>query len=257
MQHPVALLVRISREKAKPSNTNSNWSFSPAAPPDIAGPPMPDLGTRQIDAHAQERVHVVAGLERSSTFVPSCAAPVGVDAMRLVDGSAGACPATAAPDMAAAARPPIPISAIAAVQFGLVRITGHERLLEIVRLARVASAFRGSNRLPASRARPQQIGPHGAANVLRGGAARMKRASRRRRDRGWRLPRSARSGRPAPVQSASAIDGDAETNAAVYGCFGRAITSRAGPSSTMRPRYMTATRSEMFCTSARSCAIKR
>ena len=51
--------------------------------------------------------------------------------------------------------------------------------------------------------------------------------------------------------------GIAESSASVYGCFGRAYTSSAGPCSTIRPRYITAMRSLTWRTTARSCAMKR
>ena len=45
--------------------------------------------------------------------------------------------------------------------------------------------------------------------------------------------------------------------AAVYGCSGRANTSWAGPCSTIWPRYITATRSERWRTTARLCEMNR
>ena len=46
-------------------------------------------------------------------------------------------------------------------------------------------------------------------------------------------------------------------SAFVYGCFGFATTSSAGPSSTILPRYMTPIRSAMYCTTARSWLMNR
>ena len=43
----------------------------------------------------------------------------------------------------------------------------------------------------------------------------------------------------------------------MYGCFGAANSSSVGASSTILPRYMTATRSQRYSTVARSCVMKR
>jgi hypothetical protein len=49
----------------------------------------------------------------------------------------------------------------------------------------------------------------------------------------------------------------ADSNARVYGWSGRANSSPVGASSTMVPRYMTATRRARYFTLARSCEMKR
>ena len=51
--------------------------------------------------------------------------------------------------------------------------------------------------------------------------------------------------------------GAADINARVYGCPVRSYTSAYVPSSTTRPRYMVATRSEMCLTICRSWAMNR
>ena len=51
--------------------------------------------------------------------------------------------------------------------------------------------------------------------------------------------------------------GTTEMRAFVYGCFGSVTTSRADPSSTIRPRYMTAIRSAKWAAVERSCVIMR
>ena len=51
--------------------------------------------------------------------------------------------------------------------------------------------------------------------------------------------------------------GIAESSEIVYGCSGFSYRSSAGESSMIWPRYMTAIRSEMWRTTARSCAMKR
>ena len=51
--------------------------------------------------------------------------------------------------------------------------------------------------------------------------------------------------------------GIAESSACVYGCAGRSNTSSTSPISTIRPRYITATRSAMCRTTDRSCATNR
>ena len=51
--------------------------------------------------------------------------------------------------------------------------------------------------------------------------------------------------------------GTAESSEIVYGCSGLSYRSSAGETSTILPRYMTAIRSEMWRTTARSCAMKR
>ena len=50
--------------------------------------------------------------------------------------------------------------------------------------------------------------------------------------------------------------GIADWSACVYGRRGVSNTSSTGPDSTIRPRYITATRSEMYRTTDRSCAMK-
>src|SRR5262245_32368627 len=49
--------------------------------------------------------------------------------------------------------------------------------------------------------------------------------------------------------------GTADRRACVYGCIGASYSCWRVPSSTIRPRYMTATRSEMWRTTDRSCAM--
>ena len=51
--------------------------------------------------------------------------------------------------------------------------------------------------------------------------------------------------------------GIAESSACVYGCAGRSKTSSTSPISTIRPRYITATRSAMWRTTDKSCATNR
>src|SRR5688572_18743510 len=51
--------------------------------------------------------------------------------------------------------------------------------------------------------------------------------------------------------------GTAESRAAVYGCWGAVDTAAAGPVSTMRPRYITATRALIERTTYRSCEMNR
>ena len=51
--------------------------------------------------------------------------------------------------------------------------------------------------------------------------------------------------------------GIADIRACVYGCSGLAYNSAAPAISTIRPRYMTATRVEMCSTTARPCEMKR
>ncbi len=50
--------------------------------------------------------------------------------------------------------------------------------------------------------------------------------------------------------------GAADNSACVYGWAGRSYTSSRVPFSTILPRYITATRSEMCRTTDRSCAMK-
>ena len=59
------------------------------------------------------------------------------------------------------------------------------------------------------------------------------------------------------VASRGSRFGTTEMSAFVYGCFGFSTTSRAGPSSTIRPRYMTAIRSAKWAAVERSCVIMR
>ena len=51
--------------------------------------------------------------------------------------------------------------------------------------------------------------------------------------------------------------GIADSSACVYGCAGRSNSSSVGAISTILPRYITATRSEMCRTTDRSCAMNR
>ena len=51
--------------------------------------------------------------------------------------------------------------------------------------------------------------------------------------------------------------GMADNKPWVYGCIGWSKTSETSPNSTMRPRYMTATRLAMWRTTDRSWATKR
>ena len=67
-----------------------------------------------------------------------------------------------------------------------------------------------------------------------------------------RAPR--RRGSAARVRS---LSGTTESSARVYGCRGSSSSSSVVPCSTMRPRYITATRSAMFHASPRSCVTTR
>ena len=51
--------------------------------------------------------------------------------------------------------------------------------------------------------------------------------------------------------------GTADSSACVYGCVGVSNTASTSPISTIRPRYITATRSAMWRTTARSWATNR
>jgi hypothetical protein len=51
--------------------------------------------------------------------------------------------------------------------------------------------------------------------------------------------------------------GTAERRACVYGCEGRANSTFVSATSTIAPRYMTATRSAMWRTTERSWAMRR
>jgi hypothetical protein len=51
--------------------------------------------------------------------------------------------------------------------------------------------------------------------------------------------------------------GTAASSACVYGINGVAKSARRGATSTSRPAYITATRSAMWATTARSCAMNR
>jgi hypothetical protein len=51
--------------------------------------------------------------------------------------------------------------------------------------------------------------------------------------------------------------GSTDSSARVYGCLGSRRISSAGPLSTMRPRYITATRSAMFHARPRSWVTTR
>ena len=57
------------------------------------------------------------------------------------------------------------------------------------------------------------------------------------------------------VASRGSRFGTTEISALVYGCSGLRTTSLAGPSSTIRPRYMTAMRSAKWAAVERSCVI--
>ena len=65
-------------------------------------------------------------------------------------------------------------------------------------------------------------------------------------------PRSAFT--PASVEVPS-IDGIDETSSRVYGCTGSSNSAVVSPSSQIRPRYITATRSLMLRTTPRSWAM--
>ena len=57
--------------------------------------------------------------------------------------------------------------------------------------------------------------------------------------------------------SSGSVIGIAESSALVYGCSGFSYSSSESASSMMCPRYITAMRSEMCRTTARSCAMNR
>ena len=81
--------------------------------------------------------------------------------------------------------------------------------------------------------------------------------------RGWnRQPGGSRPGSAARRSGSAALDrsrgsrlGTTDSSAFVYGCCGSRTTSRAGPSSTIRPRYITAIRSAKCAAVDRSCVI--
>ena len=101
------------------------------------------------------------------------------------------------------------------------------------------------------------------------GAAASAGASRRQRSsaqgqRGWKAqPGGGSSGfgtSPATAVRATPVicrSGTASSSIRVYGCCGAPNSRRVGASSTMRPRYMTPTRSAMWWTTARLCEMNR
>ena len=129
---------------------------------------------------------------------------------------------------------------------------------------------RGSKRRAASRTalsaredrppdvRPQRRGPRERRILLRAPvdrdrAARVEAAAGRDVHGVGRL--SLQDLRPLPV--AGSRRGTTESSAFVYGCCGFRTTAAAGPSSTMRPRYMTAIRCAKRAAVDRSCVIIR
>ena len=104
-------------------------------------------------------------------------------------------------------------------------------------------------------------------------AGRGRRAGDRRRDRSRRRSGSeGESGSPPGCRTGFGVSpsriwgrrrswgsrrGTTEISACVYGCCGLPTTVRAGPSSTMRPRYMTTIRSAYCVAVERSCVIIR
>ena len=83
-------------------------------------------------------------------------------------------------------------------------------------------------------------------------AARMEAAAGRHVDRVRRLAAQDLGTRRAAADPGA---GTTESSAFVYGWRGRSMTSRAGPSSTIRPRYMTQIRSAKRAAVERSCVI--
>ena len=63
--------------------------------------------------------------------------------------------------------------------------------------------------------------------------------------------------RPARAAGRGSGTGTADSSACVYGCRGAAYSESPSASSTILPRYITATRSEMCRTTDRSCAMNR
>ena len=93
-----------------------------------------------------------------------------------------------------------------------------------------------------------------AERLLRDRAARVEAAAARQRrsgSAGRRRPRAPSSAR------CGASRGTARSRPCVYGCRGFANSSSVGAVSTIRPRYMTATRSQTWRTTAMLCAIRR
>ena len=73
-----------------------------------------------------------------------------------------------------------------------------------------------------------------------------------------RDPASGPAARPARIgRSMPPASGTTSSSARVYGCIGRVRTSSAGPISTIRPRYITATRSAIVHASPRSWVTMR
>ena len=116
-------------------------------------------------------------------------------------------------------------------------------------------------------ARREQLGPRGVvrderrlllgADLLRLPAARAEAAARRRVRRARHVALEHDPARACPRWFGDSI-GTAESSACVYGCIGALVDRpRASPISTILPRYMTATRSEMWRTTERSWAMNR
>ena len=95
-----------------------------------------------------------------------------------------------------------------------------------------------------------------AARRLHERAARVEAAARPAGSPGSAGRRASRIARRVALDDGSGI-GTAESSVIVYGCSGFSYRSSAGEISTILPRYMTAIRSEMCRTTARSCAMKR
>ena len=124
------------------------------------------------------------------------------------------------------------------------------------RVCRGASGRRsaGGGMQPGGRCRGDERRLDGAADLGRVAAPGVEAAGRGRRGGARRVAAEDDRSRPG---SAPSTAGTAERSASVYGWIGRVSSSSAGESSTSLPRYMTATRSETWRTTFRSCAMKR
>ena len=109
----------------------------------------------------------------------------------------------------------------------------------------------------------RRLASRGPPATARPGCAGRRRSPRSSADgRGSRSARCAgRAGRRAGRTgscgtAASPITGNAAASARVYGCAASANTLSFGPSSTIRPAYITAIRRQMFASVERSCVMK-
>src|SRR6185369_3104884 len=126
----------------------------------------------------------------------------------------------------------------------------------------VASAWIGSATLPCrwqATARPRLTSLSAGASLRQTSIACGQRGWKRH-PLGGRItlgtsPRSTWRGRSA--SAAGSATGTADSRACVYGCSGSRNSVSRSAISTMRPRYITATRWLMWRTTARSCATKR